>query len=61
MIEELLALTKEYLTPITVNKATRNKWLVDCMAESVDWEAELLTEEKDDGSKKSRQDNMPYD
>ena len=33
VIEELLALTNEYLTPITVNKATLNKWLVDCMQE----------------------------
>ncbi len=61
VIEKLLALINEYLTSITVNKATLNKWLVDCMAECVDWEAELLTEEKDVGSKKSRQDNMPDD
>jgi hypothetical protein len=61
VIEELLALTNEYLTPITVNKATLNKWLVDFMQECVDWKAELLTEEKDGGSKKRRQDNLPDD
>ncbi len=32
VIEELLAVTNEYLNPITVNKATLNKWLADCMA-----------------------------
>ncbi len=44
-------LTNEYFTPITVNQATLNKWLVDCMADCVEWEAEKLTEGKDGGSK----------
>ncbi len=61
MIEELLALTNEYLTPFTVTKATLNTWRVGCMAQCVEWEAELSTEKKEGGSKKSGQDNMPDD
>ncbi len=55
MIEELLAHTSEYLTPVTITKATLNKWIGECILECVEWEAELLTEEKDFGSKKSGQ------
>jgi hypothetical protein len=61
VIEELLAHTNEYLTPVTITKATLNKWLGECILECVEWEAEQLTEEKDGGSKKSGQDNMPDD
>ena len=56
---ELLALINDYLTPVNVTKSTLNKWLADCIVESVEWEEELHTEEKDGGSKKSGQDNMP--
>jgi hypothetical protein len=61
VIEELLAHTNEYLTPVTITKATLNKWICECIEECVEWEAEVLIEEKDGGSRKSGQDNMPDD
>ena len=54
-------LTNEYLTPITITKATLNKWIGECIEACIEWEEEILTEDKDGGSKKSGQDNMPDD
>ena len=59
--DEMLVLTNEYLFPSQITKPTLSKWIVECIAECVEWEAELSTEEKDGGSKKSGQDNMPDD
>jgi hypothetical protein len=61
VITELLDHTNEYLTPMNITKATLNKWLVDCIAECLEWEVEFATEEKDGGSRKSGQDNLPDD
>ena len=60
-LEELLVETNNSLTPITITLGTLNKWLAACLEEAVEWESEALTEEKDGGSKKSGQDNMPND
>ena len=61
VVDEMLVLTNEYLFPSQITKPTLSKWIVECIAECVEWEAELSTEEKDGGSKKSGQDNMPDD
>ena len=57
----MLALTNEYLTPKIIVKATLNRWLAECIAECLEWEAKLSTEKRDAGSKKSGQDKMPDD
>ncbi len=36
VIEELLAHTNEYLTPVTITKATLNKWICECIEECVE-------------------------
>ena len=51
VLEEMLADTNENLTPEIITKPTLNKWLAECIAECVEWEAELSTEEKDGGSR----------
>ena len=61
VVDEMLFLTNEYLFPSQITKPTLSKWIEECIAECVEWEAELSTEEKDGGSKKSGQDNMPDD
>ncbi len=61
VVDEMLELTNEYLVPSQITKATLNKWIFECIAECVEWEAEFSIEEKNGGSKKSGQDNMPDD
>ncbi len=53
VVEKMLTATNEYLTPSQITKATLSKWIVECIAECVDWEKEVSIEEKDGGSKKS--------
>jgi hypothetical protein len=50
VVDEMLELTNEYLFPSQITKATLNKWIFECIAECVEWEAEFSTEEKDGGS-----------
>ena len=61
VVEEMLTATNEYLTPSQITKATLSKWIVECIAECVEWEKEVSIEEKDGGSKKSGQDNLADD
>jgi hypothetical protein len=42
--DELLALVNDYITPSTIGKPTLNKWLAECIVESVEWEEELTTD-----------------
>ena len=44
---ELLDLINEYLTPVHVTKHTLNKWLADCIVESVEWEARDAGDEEE--------------
>ncbi len=60
MVDKMCELTYEYLFPSQITKATLNTWIFECIAECVEWEAEFSTEEKDGGSKKGGQDNMPF-
>jgi hypothetical protein len=59
LFDEMLVLTNEYIFPSQITKPTLCKWIAECIAECVEWEAEVSTEEKDGCSKKSGQDNMP--
>ena len=59
VMDELFQHINNYMTPTTITKPTLAKWLGECIDECVEWEAELQTEEKDGGSKKSGQDNIP--
>jgi hypothetical protein len=61
VVEEMLTATNEYLTPSQITKATLSKWIVECIAECVEWEKEVSIQEKDGGSKKSGQDNLADD
>ncbi len=44
VVEEMFTLTNEYLTPKIIVKTTLNKWLAECIAECVEWEAELSSQ-----------------
>ncbi len=51
----MLVLTNEYLFPSQITKLNLSKWIVECIAEFVEWEAKLATKEKDGSLKKSRE------
>jgi hypothetical protein len=54
VVDEMLVLTNEYIFPSQITKQTFCKWIVECIAECVEWEAEVSesTQEKDGGSRK---------